>query len=302
MPDAPRSSSFSVDPDKASIWIDDVLETDVEFPPLPRTVAEVSHLVAKEEGEPDTQRLASLVNNDPVIAATVLQRINSAYFGMRRRITNVRKAVMLLGFLDVANVVLTAGFLQLEEIFSDADQVSVFRHIMRDSIGAGQFARELADGLGLSNGGPAYSAGLLHNLGRLVLLYNAPDDYTALQHADDNTRLPSPEAEAQIFGVDHAELGASALNAWSLPPVLIEAVRHYATPATPNDATHQRAAALVGTAAVALNTPDAPDALRRASQTTFLAEHIELPTSRIIELVEARRQRVHDFVSMMMVA
>ncbi len=302
MPDAPRSPSFPVDSDQASIWIDDVLETNVELPPLPRTAAEVSHLVAKEDEAPDTQRLASLVNNDPVIAATVLQRINSAYFGMRRRITNVRKAVMLLGFLDVANVVLTAGFLQLEEIFSDADQVRVFRHIMRDSIGTGQFARELADGLGLSSGGPAYSAGLIYNLGRLVLLYNAPDDYTALQHADDSTRLPSPEAEAQIFGVDHAELGASVLDAWSMPPVLVHAVRHYAAPTEPSDVAHQRVAALVGTAAVALSTSDAPDELRQASGMTFLADHIESPISRIIELVERRRQRVHDFVSMMMVA
>ena len=298
MPDAPHSSSFPVDPRKASIWIDDVLETDVEFPPLPRTVAEVSHLVAKEEGEPDTQRLAELVNNDPVIAATVLQRINSAYFGMRRRITNVRKAVMLLGFLDVANVVLTAGFLQLEEVFSDDDQVAVFHRIMRDSIGTGQFARELADGLDLSVEGPAYSAGLMHNIGRLVFLYNAPDNYTALHHAGEDTGLPGVEAEAHIFGVDHAELGAGALDAWSLPTVLVDAVRHYTNPAEPDNETHQRVAALVGTAAVALRTEDS-DTLRWAPETTFLAGHIETPTSHIVELVEARRQRVDDFVSMM---
>jgi len=300
MPDDPRSSSFPMEPRTASIWIDDVLETDVEFPPLPRTVAAVSHLIAKDDGEPDTQQLASLVNDDPVTAATVLQRINSAYFGMRRRITNVRKAVMLLGFLDVANVVLTAGFLQLEEVFSDSDQVSLFHRIMQDSIGAGQFARELAEGLNLSMSGPAYSAGLLHNIGRLVFLYNAPDNYTALHHADEGSRLPSAEAEAHIFGVDHAALGAGVLDTWSLPTPLVEAVRHYATPTEPDDEVHQRMAALVGTAAVALDTPDAPDELSRAPAATFLAGHIEVPTSRIVELVEARRQRVNDFVSMMM--
>lgn len=300
MSDDPRPSGFPVDPRKASIWINDRLEIDVEFPPLPRTVAEVSHLVAREEGEPDTKRLASLVNSDPVTAATVLQRINSAYYGMRRRITNVRKAVMLLGFLDVANVVLTAGFLQLEEVFEDADQVAVFHQIMEDSIGTGQFAREVAAALNLSVEGPAYSAGLLHNVGRLVFLYNAPDDYTALHHADDAADLPTPEAEAHIFGADHAEVGGGALDAWTLPAVLVHAVRHYVTPSQLDDPAHQVVATLVGVAAAARRLADDTDALAQAPATAFLAGQTGTTTAHIADVIAARRGRVNDYVSMMM--
>ena len=300
MSDDPRPSAFRVDPSKASIWINDELETDVDFPPLPRTVAEVSHLVSKEEGEPDTQKLASLVNSDPVIAATVLQRINSAYYGMRRRITNVRKAVMLLGFLDVANVVLTAGFLQLEEVFTAEDQVAVFHQIMEDSIGAGQFAREIAAALNLPVEGPAYSAGLLHNVGRLIFLYNAPDDYTALQHADDDTALPGIEAEEHIFGAHHAEVGASALDAWMLPMVLVDAVRHYPNPMEPSTPVHQTVATLIGVAVAALSRPDAPDALSQMPAVTFLAGQTDTSATNIVDTVEARRSRVGDYVAMMM--
>lgn len=300
MSDDPRSSAFHVDPNKASVWIDDRLEMDVDFPPLPRTVAEVSHLVAEVDGEPNTQKLASLVNDDPVIAATVLQRINSAYYGMRRRISNVRKAVMLLGFLDVANVVLTAGFLQLEEAFADEDQIAVFHQIMEDSIGVGQLAREVAAALHLSIEGPAYSAGLLHNVGRLIFLYNAPDDYTALRHADDGLALPSIEAEAHIFGAHHAEVGASALNAWQLPMTLIDAIRYYPTPTAPDDAAHQLVATLVNVAATAFSMPADSDALDDAPAVAFLAGQSDTSIAMITDAVETRRHRVNDYVSMMM--
>ena len=85
---------------------------EIRFPPLSRTVSEVSAVVDMAES-PDTRRLAEIVHADPVTAALVLRRINSAYYGLRRRFSNVQQAVALLGFLEVCDIVLTAGMLKL---------------------------------------------------------------------------------------------------------------------------------------------------------------------------------------------
>jgi len=302
MPDSSAPSDLGSDA-RDTAWIKAELDTDIQFPPLPRTVAEVTHLVTEDETEPDPRKLAELVDSDPVIAATVLQRINSAYYGMRRRITSVRKAVMLLGFLDVANVVLTAGMMQLEEIFAATDQQQLFNHIMQLSVGTGQFARELAQGLELSIEGPAYSAGLLHSTGRLIFLYGATDDYTALSHTDDERALPTVDAETFIFGISHPEIGAQAASMWKLPDVLTEAILHYTKPEQAEASSHRQVAALVGAAVAAqtasMSTQSEID-LAEAPAVQSLASIADTAASTLADLIAERSSRVQDYVSMIM--
>lgn len=286
-----------------SAWIRTQLDTDIQFPPLPRTVAEVTSLVTEDDKAPDPRKLADLVDSDPVVAATVLQRINSAYYGMRRRITGVRKAVMLLGFLDVANVVLTAGMLKLKKVFSEEDQLALFNRIMATSVGVGQFAREGANALELSVEGPAYSAGLLHSIGRLIFLYSAPDDYAALWQADDETALPSIDAEAFIFGISHPEIGAHASDGWELPDVIVHAIRHHAAPHHVTEPAYRDVTALVAVAVTAQHmmppTSENVD-LSKTASVQHLAKTIDAAPSTIEEAFEERRSRVQNYVSMIM--
>jgi len=302
MPDSSSPSDLNADT-RSTAWIEAELDSDIQFPPLPRTVAEVSHLVSEDGNEPDPRKLADLVDSDPVIAATVLQRINSAYYGMRRRITGVRKAVMLLGFLDVANVVLTAGMMRLEEVFEEADQRMLFDRIMQISVGAGQFARELAQALELPVEGPAYSAGLLHSTGRLIFLYGAPDDYAALSHTDDEHPLPTVEAETFIFGISHLEIGARAASTWKLPDVLVQAILHHRDPERAETPSQRQVAALVG-AAVAAQTASMPAAaeidLTEAPAVQSLAATVDASPTTLADIVEERSSRVQDYVSMIM--
>lgn len=300
MPESsPPPSDLDSDAQDAA-WIKAELDTDIQFPPLPRTVAEVTHLVTEDAAEPDPRKLADLVDSDPVIAATVLQRINSAYYGMRRRITGVRKAVMLLGFLDVANVVLTAGMLRLEEIFAETDQMILFDHILQTSVGVGQFARELAQALALPVEGPAYSAGLLHSTGRLIFLYGAPDDYAALSHADDDHALPTVDAETFIFGISYPEIGARAADMWKLPGILTQAIRHHPAPKQAEMQSHRQVAALVGAAVAAQTGADAESGLAEAPGVQSLAAEVEPSPAALVSMIDERRSRVENYVSMIM--
>ena len=77
----------------------------LRFPPLPKTLEEVSKLISERKELPDTPRLADIVRADPIITAFVLRRVNSVHHSVRRSVNDVRKAVHLLGYQEVVNTV-----------------------------------------------------------------------------------------------------------------------------------------------------------------------------------------------------
>lgn len=221
----------SVNPATPATRFESLPDLDLKFPPLPRTVSEVSLLLAEQAEAPDTPRLVEIVDADPVVAAAVLRRINSAYYGLRRPVGDVRRATFLLGFEEVCNIVMTSGMLQLREVIAADEQATIFDLLMRQSVGAAYFTHFISQQLGLPNQRVAYTMGLLHTVGRLALLYNRPDDYEALWWTNDAGGFPSAASERSIFGVDHASLGAIACKHWNLPEEVVEVIRYHLTPA-----------------------------------------------------------------------
>lgn len=219
MPDSVPATRFDQSP---------ILE--LQFPPLPRTAAEVAHMLSERGELPDTPRLVEIVNQDPVVAASVLRRINSAYYGMRRRIGDIQKAIFLLGFLEVCNLILTASMLKLRDVLHTEAQERMFDQIMHVSVGAAHYAREIAVFLDLPARATAFSAGLMVTTGRLVLLYNKPHDYEALWCTTTDGFAPSAEEERVIFGTDHASLARLAGESWNLPPDIVTVIGSYLEP------------------------------------------------------------------------
>lgn len=214
---------------------DQVPNLEMRFPPLPHTMVEVSQLLAENRDNPDTQGLVDAINRDPVVATTVLRRINSAFYGMRRMVADLRKAVFLLGFLEVSNLVMTSALLKLREVLTSEEQVHMFNQIMRISVTTAYYTQEIARTTAQPNAPIAFTAGLLHSVGRLVLLYNKPHDYEALWCTSDSGVAPSVEAERVIFGTDHARLAALAADRWNLPGDIITVIGSYLDPTLVQD-------------------------------------------------------------------
>lgn len=208
---------------------------EIRFPPLPRTVAEVSRLLADSTDSPDTPRLVEIVNADPVIGASVLRRINSAYYGMRTRIADVEKACLLLGFDEVCDIVLTAGMMKLADIFESETQINIFGRIMEMSLGTAAYNKRLTQHLALGQRGFAFTTGLLYTVGRLVLLYNRPNDYEALWYSTARGKPPTVTSEQIIFGTDHTELTERTAENWKLPGDAAVVMRNYLTPGHVDD-------------------------------------------------------------------
>jgi HD-like signal output (HDOD) protein len=284
------------------------LDLKLDLPPLPRTVSEVLRLLSEPKDEVDAAQLVEVVDSDPVVAAAVLRRINSAFYGMRRTISSVRKSVMLLGFLEVSNLVLTTGMSRFREAFSTSARASLFDRIMEISIGAGQFAWLLAEEYDLDAEGKAYTSGLLHSVGRMILLFNRPEEYASLW-ASATDVLPAAARERSTFGADYLMIGAAAAEEWQLPPVLGEVIAHQTTPDA-LEGTAREVAALVGTAtdasvqlvADADEEADVPVAeVVWSTHLRVLSEVTGADEEAILQFIEENREPVANYVTTMMV-
>ncbi len=202
--------------------------TDIKLPPLPQTISRIARLMGKKDA--DIQELIEIVELDPSVAARLLRHVNSAFYGLPQKISRVDRAVLLLGFTKVCNLEMASSMAQIEKVFKDPGQREVYYQIVRHSLATAMLADELASLLHLPDHKVVFTAGLMHNIGQIVLLYNSPDMYEALWWSSESGLAPLVEEERIIFGKDHHELGLEGAAAWSFPEELQETIAYYDTP------------------------------------------------------------------------
>ncbi|MCC6464589.1 MAG: HDOD domain-containing protein [Planctomycetes bacterium] len=200
-------------------------------PTLPKVYEQ---LVAElQSPECSIQRIGSIVSADAGLVARLLQLVNSAYFGLPRRVTSAAQAANLLGLGLLRSLVLAGGVfgqfgadvmkqLNPERVWDRSTRVASLARLLGQHE---QCGKDLCE--------DAFLAGMMQDIGQLVMAHSWPDAYhEVLALAKAGTPLNSAEREA--FGADHAEVGAYLLGLWNLPAPVIEAVAfHIRYPATP---------------------------------------------------------------------
>lgn len=176
--------------------------------------------------------VAKIVESDLGMAAKILQLVNSAFFGIRQQVSNVTQAVSLLGLDTIKSLVLLIGVFNPateHKLPPDVSIDALWRHGMLVGAAAQAIAREETnDKMIMSD---AFTAGLLHDVGILVLSENYSDDYARVwRHAIDN-QMQVTEVERDTFGCTHAQVGAYLLGIWGLPDAVVEAVAFHHNPA-----------------------------------------------------------------------
>ncbi len=196
---------------------------ELKIPPLPNTLGEILQFMSDESASGNVDQLVEIIRKDPATSIYVLRRINSPYHGLRRYISEIDQAVVLLGFKRVCNLVLTVTLKQSFSYMDSTAAQNVYEHIMQTSLATAAFARDLASHLRFPFSEKAFTAGLLHQLGRLVLLQSASQLYVSLWYQKDpetNQLLflaPSPEKEQEYFDTNYSNLGAAIMRKWSFP-------------------------------------------------------------------------------------
>lgn len=169
--------------------------------------------------------LAGIIGRDPSLAARLLRLANSPLYGLPRPIDSLARGVMRIGAGELAELALGVAVV---ERFKDLPAgCMTMRQAWEHAVGCGVLARVLAVHIGGLPQERLFVAGLLHDLGRLVMLRRVPRHMARAMALARDEGLALYAAEREVLGYDHAAVGATLLARWRLPPVLAEAVRDH---------------------------------------------------------------------------
>ncbi|MBI5058753.1 HDOD domain-containing protein [candidate division KSB1 bacterium] len=197
-----------------------------DLPTLPTIAIEVSRLATSPlTGMSDIVRI---IRNDPPLTAKILRVANSAFYGMPRRIESLNMALVVLGMREINNLVTCISVLRAFPGRGEAgfDRNAFWEH----SAGTGEIARVIASRLHLRLHGVEFTAGLLHDVGKIVLDQHFHSEFMESLRVASAEGLSTAEAERRVLGVDHAEIGAWLAEAWALPPAITECIRYHHQP------------------------------------------------------------------------
>jgi putative nucleotidyltransferase with HDIG domain len=191
-----------------------------------QTLPAVYFEILKALQDPDcpVSRLGEIVATDPALSAKLLQLVNSAFLGFGREIISPDEAVLLLGTDSLRSIVLTWKMLSA---FPNATASGVsLEQVWRHSLRVGRLAQRIArrEGADLKIVEEAFTAGLLHDVGKLVLAANPAAKYGSVMTRAAQEKQPLVAIERATLQANHAEVGAYLLDLWGLPLSLVEAV------------------------------------------------------------------------------
>ena len=203
-----------------------VTERIIGLSALPTIVTQLIALV----GDPrsSARQVARLISTDQALTAKILRVANSAFYGFPRKIATVQLAIVVLGFNAVKNLALSVTVLKR---FSAGTDHRLFdrQRFWEHAIGCGVAARMLAKRFG-GRDGEAFVAGILHDIGKLILIEYAHDEFTDALELAEQEDIPIGQAEEEVLGVTHAEVGGWLAERWNLPEPLAHSISAHHNP------------------------------------------------------------------------
>ena len=203
-----------------------VVRTVRDLPALPSIVLDLISSFGREDV--DVTTLADKMSRDQALAAKTLRLANSSFYGMPAKVKTVKQAIVVLGF-DSARALAVAS--SVIETFGNSGSMHIdVAGFWRHSIAAALCAKTLARHAGLDQD-YAFLAGLLHDIGRLVLASSFPEQYAQVQDYCRHNDVLRSEAELHVLGVDHQRAGKMLAEAWKFPPLIQRAIGEHHLPA-----------------------------------------------------------------------
>lgn len=210
----------------ATVDPNELLRRDIKLPTLPSIFYEINE--ALSDPESSVTHIAALVDKDTALAARLLKLANSAFYGFPTRIDSILKAVTLIGVRQLNILVLgiyaTAAFKNISAVYIDMQ--SFWKH----SLACGIVARILSSYRVSQITETFFLAGLLHDVGRLVLISSLPDLRVEAFRRANRTQAILTGVEESVFGFNHAHLGGLLGEKWNFPKLLENAIRYHHRP------------------------------------------------------------------------
>ncbi len=197
-----------------------------ELPTLPMIYFKVNK--ALQNNDASVKGVAGIIEMDQAMSSKVLHIVNCAFYGFRSKISSIPQAVMILGFNTVKNAIVSVSILDvfaLKEKFQGFDIKNFWSH----SIAVAVLSKHLAEKSRIAPPEDAFIAGLLHDMGKLIMIQHFKEEFSLVWQKKQKDGLSFYDAERSIAQVDHAEIGAYLAKRWLFPDSLIEAISSHHT-------------------------------------------------------------------------
>jgi HD-like signal output (HDOD) protein len=175
------------------------------------------------------EEIAETIERDQGLTAKVLRMANSAFYGLQAQVTNVSRAIAILGLNEIKSIVVVLGVAAMGKNKNPPEAFDIkayWGHQLR----VGMAAKLLGAMVHLDNPDDLFTSGLLHDLGKLLIAIHAPLDWLDIDTAAREGGLPTYEAEDKHWALEHGVVGSMTLKSWNLPPELTEPVNWHHSP------------------------------------------------------------------------
>ena len=177
--------------------------------------------------EPSIKNVSDIVQKDIGMTAKILQIINSAFFGLQRSISSTHEAVLFLGIETISS--LTLGIGVFAQLHSNQQPLAIDQ-LWNHSLKVAELSQLIAGTAAPNVAAHAFTAGLLHDIGQVILATNFPQEYEDMLRNLGRAQTSLSEAESLIFGAPNASVGAYLLGLWGVPYPVVEAVAYHHDP------------------------------------------------------------------------
>jgi len=192
------------------------------LPSLPSMYFQILHAVHTPEAS--IEDVGATIARDPAMTAKILQLANSAFFGLGQRLSHPSEAVLHLGLETIKSLVLSTHAFSVFE--NNHVSKSLLDRVCRHCLSTAGMARDISllEGSEKRIADESFTAGLLHDIGRLALASNVSEQYSQVLARNKHEKIPLVDAERAVFGTTHAEAGGYLLGLWGLPVSIVEPV------------------------------------------------------------------------------
>lgn len=237
---------------------------------IPDTALRVYKVASDPESNADD--IAANILLDPSLSIKILKIINSPFYGRSGQMNSIKDAVVILGRDEVINM---AFGLSLAKSFFDADLKGIINPelLWRHSMGTALVAKYLCQGVAEFENLGAFTAGLLHDLGKVYLVENFPELYSyVVDRAEDNDIITG-STEQELLGMDHGAIGRMIGENWNLPSALVQAIGFHHQPS--GASSYSTFAAIIGFADYLVNMASADHEIQRSKiKQLFKVDHM----------------------------
>ncbi|MEZ6085929.1 MAG: HDOD domain-containing protein [Phycisphaerae bacterium] len=195
--------------------------------PLPDTALKLMKIMSDPKSTLD--EIVGTIKYDQAVTSEVLKLCNSAYFGLSRKVTSLEDALVCLGTAKVLQMVMsvhTNNMLAQEQQGYGLDPGILWKHSVAVALASSQFAQKLK----LPDSNLAFTAGLLHDIGKVILNEHVAEEFVEIVRLVTDEHLAFVEAERRVLGFSHEEVGAMMAEKWKLPDPIVRCIRYHHAP------------------------------------------------------------------------